>query len=106
MTKDQYFELCETMGSEPIDSEIPVELEDFPDLIVQCFLIYRVLPDIWDTMGGNYLGKDYNIVFDLLNLYSFDQAEQLLALDFLQQMDTCRGKVISEKIKARMDKKP
>ena len=106
MTKDKYFEMCEMMGSEPVDSEIPVEIEDFPELVIQCFLIYRMLPDIWDTMNGNYLGKDYNLIFNLFKLYGLDESEHLPAINFLQEMDSCRGKVISEKLKAKMDKKP
>jgi hypothetical protein len=106
MTKDKYFEMCEMMGSEPVDSEIPVEIEDFPELVIQCFLIYRILPDIWDTMNGNYLGKDYSLIFSLFKLYSLDESEHLLSIGFLQEMDTCRGKVIAEKLKAKMDKKP
>jgi hypothetical protein len=106
MTKDKYFEMCEMMGSEPVDSEIPVEIEDFPELVIQCFLIYRILPDIWDTMNGNYLGKDYNLIFNLFKLYGLDESEHLLSISFLQEMDTCRSKVIAEKLKAKMDKKP
>jgi hypothetical protein len=106
MTKDKYFEMCEMMGSEPVDSEIPIELEDFPELVIQCFLIYRILPDIWDTMNGNYLGKDYSLIFSLFKLYSLDESEHLLSINFLQEMDACRSKVIAEKIKAKMDKKP
>jgi hypothetical protein len=106
MTKDKYFEMCEMMGSEPVDSEIPIEIEDFPELVIQCFLIYRMLPDIWDTMNGNYLGKDYNLIFNLFKLYGLDESEHLPAINFLQEMDTCRSKVIAEKIKVKMDKKP
>jgi hypothetical protein len=106
MTKDKYFEMCEMMGSEPVDSEIPIEIEDFPELVIQCFLIYRILPDIWDTMNGNYLGKDYSLIFSLFKLFNLDEPEHLLAIGFLQEMDACRGKVISEQIKAKMDKKP
>ena len=32
MTKEAYFEMCEMLGSEPLESEIPLELDDFPDL--------------------------------------------------------------------------
>ena len=106
MTKEQYFEVCEMMGTEPVESEIPIEIEDFPELVIQCFLRYRILPDIWDTMNGNYLGKDYSLIFSLFKLYNLDECEHLLAIGFLQEMDVCRGKIISEKIKAKLDKKP
>ena len=30
MTKEMYFEMCEALGNDPVESEIPVELDDFP----------------------------------------------------------------------------
>jgi hypothetical protein len=102
MTKDAYFEMCETMGHEPIEEEIPVEVSDFPDLVQQCFVIYNVLADCWDSMGGGYMGKDYSIVFSLLQVYQITEPEEiLLCLDFLQHMDGVRQKLIAEKIKAK-----
>ena len=43
MTKEQYFEMCEMLGSQPVDSEIPVELDDFPVEVQQAFLVYKQL---------------------------------------------------------------
>jgi hypothetical protein len=105
MTKDTYFEMCEMLGSEPVDSEIPVDLEDFPDLIQLCFIVYGFLPDRWDAMGGNFLGKDYTIVFDLFDVYSIDTLDRLLALTTLQQMDVCRSKIVSNKLKQKSSSK-
>ena len=101
MTKETYFEMCEMLGSEPLESEIPLELEDFPDLVQQVFVIYNTLADIWDPMGGNYLGKDYGIVFNLFELYDLvDREEKLLAMEVLRRIDYTRSKLISEKQKA------
>jgi hypothetical protein len=102
MTKDAYFEMCEMLAQEPIEEEIPVEVADFPDLVQQCFVIYGILSDCWDSMGGGYMGKDYAIVFNLFQVYSItDPEEILLCLDFLQHMDGVRQKLIAEKIKAK-----
>jgi hypothetical protein len=101
MSKDAYFEMCEALNQEPIEEEIPIELGDFPNLVQQCFVIYGILPDCWDSMGGGYMGKDYAIVFNLFNVYTItDHEEILLALDFLQHMDSVRQKIIQQKIKA------
>ena len=100
MTKDAYFEMCEMLGEEPLEEEIPVEVGDFPELIQQCFLIYHLLPDTLDTMGGNFLGKNYSIVFNLFSVYNFEDTEIPIALDILQYMDSIRAKIISDKIKA------
>lgn len=102
MSKDAYFEMCEALGQEPIEEEIPVEISDFPELVQQCFVMYGILSDNWDSMGGGYMGKDYGIVFQLLTVYGIKNSEEiLLCLDFLQHMDGVRQKLIAEKIKAK-----
>lgn len=102
MSKDAYFEMCEQLGEEPLEHEIPLELSDFPELVQQCFVMYGILSDNWDSMGGNYLGKDYSIVFNLFDVYQVsDASEKLLSLDFLQHIDSVRAKLISDKIKAK-----
>ena len=102
MTKDTYFEMCTQLGQEPIESEIPLEVSDFPELIQQAFSIYGILKDCWDPMGGSYLGKDYSIVFELFRLYQISgYEEELLALDFLQHIDGVRSKIIAAKLKQK-----
>jgi hypothetical protein len=102
MSKNAYFEMCEMLGQEPIETEIPVEVDDFPQLVQQCFVVYQILPDRWDSMGGGYMGKDYSIVFNLLHVYNVTDSEEiLLVLDFLQHMDGVRQKLIAEKLKAK-----
>ena len=101
MTKEAYFEMCEMLGSEPLDEEIPLELDDFPWLVQQAFVIYGMLSDIWEGMSGSYLGKDYSLLFNLFDLYGIDSAEEkLLATDFIKQIDAVRSKILYEKQKA------
>jgi hypothetical protein len=102
MTKDTYFEMCEMLNQDPVEEDIPVDINDFADLVQYCFVVYGILPDRWDSMGGGYLGKDYTIVFELFRVYHIeDRAEILLCLDFLQHMDIVRQKLIAEKLKAK-----
>ncbi len=101
VSKDTYFEMCEMLGEEPNEDDIPLESTDFPELVQQCFAIYRLLPDIWDTMNGGYLGKDYTIVFNLFTMYEFEKYEIAVAFGFLQNIDQIRSKSIAEKIKAK-----
>lgn len=100
MTKERYFELCEMMQSEPVESEIPIELPDFPTLVQEVFQLYYMLTDVWDTMGGSYLGKNLSNVFQFFTLYELSPSEQMLALSFIQHMDNARRSIISAKIKA------
>lgn len=97
MTQDQYLEMCEMLGNEPIDSEIPVDLNDLPYFIQQVMQMYHMLKDIWDPMGGNYLGKDTSNIFEFFKLYDFCHEEKLLAISVLQHMDGVRSRIISSK---------
>lgn len=101
MTKQSYFDMCEELQVEPLLEEIPVEIEDFPPLVQQSFLLYNLLEDRWDTMGGGYLGKNYTIIFQLFELHEILAEEQLLVLQFLQCMDAIRQKIVSDKIKQK-----
>lgn len=105
MSKDAYFEMCVALSIEPVEEDIPLEYSDFPYLVQVCFTIYSKLRDVWDPMGGNYLGKDLSIIFELFNLYYVDdQEERILCLDILQTMDNSRSKIISDKIKTKAPK--
>ncbi len=78
---------------------MPVELEDFPELVQTAFSIYYMLQDCWDSMGGNYLGKDTGTLFEYFRLFDLNNSEQLLVLSLIQKMDSVRSKLISEKLK-------
>ena len=43
MTKQQYFDMCNQLGTEPLEHEIPVELDDLPLEVQQALLVYRLL---------------------------------------------------------------
>ena len=98
MSKDAYFEMCRQLGSEPIESEIPLDLDDFPDLVQTAFIIYGILSDNWDPMGGNYLGKDYSLIFNLFELYDVETSDRLLTINILQYIDKIRAKSVADKL--------
>lgn len=101
MTREAYFEMCEMLGEEPLESDIPVDPNEFPVLVQQSLAIYSLLEDRWDTMGGGYLGKNYSNVFEFFKLHDLNRAESLLVLEFLQHIDAIRSKLVAEKIKAK-----
>lgn len=72
MSRDSYFEMCEMLGSEPIESEIPVEMEDLPDEVQEAFNVYSMLQDVWDTMSGIYMGKNFVGLSDIMNIMQVD----------------------------------
>ena len=99
MTKQAYFEMCEMLGSEPIESEIPIEFEDFPLEVQQAFHVYRMLRDEWDTMNGNYLGKSLIGVKDVLEATEVEASDQKFIIMLIRMIDNVRSDEINNKKK-------
>jgi len=79
MTKERYFMMCEQLDKEPNPEEIPADFNDFPKLVQDAIMIYGILPDVWEGMGGTFLGKDYSILPYLVNqVYMIDDHPQLM----------------------------
>lgn len=95
MTKDQYFDMMDQLGSEPVESEIPVEIDDFPEEVQQAFTIYFKLRDEWDTFNGNYLGKSWTGLRDILEVYGIEPDDRQYVLDWVTTMDTSRREIIA-----------
>lgn len=99
MTKQQYFEMCEMLGNEPVDSEIPVEFDDFTIEVQQAFNVYRMLRDEWDTMNGNYLGKSLIGIKDVLEATEVEPSEQKFIVMLIRMIDNVRSDEINNKKK-------
>jgi hypothetical protein len=106
MTKDAYFEMCEALGNEPIEEEIPVEMDDFPQEVQEAIGVYYKLRDEWDTMNGVYLGKSYAGFADILNILEIPQENRKLLLDWIAIMDAARSKAFKEMKPAKVEKPP
>lgn len=96
MTKNSYFEMCEQLGTEPLESEIPVEFDDLVTEVQECLTIYNSLQDVWDYMGGNYIGKNFGYIDTVLELYQVPQDSQRFYFEVLQQIDRIRSKQIEQ----------
>ena len=58
MTRDKYLDMMEQLGKEPVESEIPPDFDDLPELVVQAVSTFNMLVDrAYPEIG--YLGKDY-----------------------------------------------
>ena len=96
MTKEAYFEMCEALGSEPIESEIPVDYSDFCLEIQETLGIYSKLKDEWDTMNGNYLGKSYAGILDIFNILEVPVEDHKTVFDLIGIIDRHRSKAIAD----------
>jgi hypothetical protein len=99
MTKDAYFEMCEALGNEPLESEIPVDFDDFPFEVQQAFNAYKMLRDEWDTMSGSYLGKSLIGIKDILEATEIDVSEHKLVIMLIRIIDNVRSEEINNKKK-------
>lgn len=57
MTKETYLEMCSQLGNEPLDSELPIEIDDLPVDVEQAYHVYNILPDKIDSFNDVYYGK-------------------------------------------------
>jgi hypothetical protein len=96
MTKDAYFEMCEMLGSEPIDSEIPVDYNDFPTEVQQAFGLYQKLRDDWDGMSGTYMGKHFEGIRDLFIIMEVPVEDHKTMLELIDIIDRHRSKSIAD----------
>lgn len=97
MTKDQYFEMCEMMGTQPVEEHIPVELEDFPTDLHQAFGIYRMLNDNWEGMSGTYMGKNFVGIKDILSISQVDPQDYGIMITLCKLIDEVRAQELNKK---------
>lgn len=90
MTKEQYFDMCEQLGSEPVEEEIPVEFDDFPLEVQTALSIYKILRDEWEFVGGNYLGKNINGIFEVFDAYDIEPCDKRFYLELIHMIDSVR----------------
>ena len=97
MTKTQYFEMCEELGSEPVEEEIPVEYDDLPLEVQEALQLYNTLQDSWDYMGGNYIGKNLSYFGSILQMYQVPLEDQSRLYELIVYIDQIRAKQIQDK---------
>lgn len=97
MTKDQYFEMCEMLGNEPVESEVPLEFDDFPLQVQQALIVYRMLRDEWDGMSGTYLGKSLIGIAEVMEATEIDQEDQKFTVYLVRHIDNVRIQEINSK---------
>lgn len=85
------------LGQEPIDEDIPVELDDFPELVQRALHIYQYLQDIWEGMSGTFMGKDLSILPMLVNTFDIEKQEVPIVLDVISITDSVRKKTYQDK---------
>lgn len=57
---------------------MPLDSSDFPHEVQVAFFIFGFLEDNWEGMSGSYLGKRWNTVEYLFNLYEVEERKTVL----------------------------
>jgi hypothetical protein len=96
VTKDQYYEMCEALGNEPLESELPVEYDDLPLEVQAAIRIYNSMQDNWDYMNGNYIGKSYVGFKDILDIFEVGVEDRRAVYDLVASIDRIRSKAIRD----------
>lgn len=86
--------MCEALGGEPIEEEIPVDYEDLYIDVQEALGIYQKLKDDWDTMNGNYMGKSFAGFRDILTILDVPPEDHKTMLELIQIIDTHRSTAI------------
>jgi len=89
--------MCELMGNEPVEAEIPVDYEDFPVEVQQAFSVYNMLRDEWDSMSGVYLGKTLIGIKDILDAMEIEREEHKFMIILVRMIDRVRSDEINSK---------
>jgi hypothetical protein len=97
MTRNKYLDMCEQLGKEPSDREIPPDWEDFPEIIQEAINTFNSLGDrIFPDVG--YTGKDYTNLPHFLKLY------EEFFLEIISWLDSRAIKKSQEQLKREYDK--
>lgn len=101
MTRDRYLDMMEQLGEEPVEAEIPPDLEDLPSTVIEALNTFNSLGDrVFPEIG--YVGKDYTNLPFFLEVYEVEDKE--FFLEILSWLDSRAIKKSSEQIKKEYDK--
>ena len=99
MSQDQYIDMCEQMGWEINEDDIPKDPSVFPVEVQQALMLLNILPDKWEGMSGTWMGKDYSGLEAIMNIYEID--DRRAVFDLVQVGEREMSKYYAQKQKER-----
>ena len=104
MTKEAYFEMCEMLGAEPEEDEIPLSLNELSFQSQLALEVYSYLTESWVQTA--YLGKNLNGITELFDVLDIQGRHQrLLIIKFIKVIDAHVSKKISERTEQELRRK-
>lgn len=80
MSKEQYLLMCEEMGWEPKDEEMPIDAESLSYNSQVALRLFNILPDRVEGMAGTWLGKEFSCLETFMNIYEVEDRQEVLEL--------------------------
>jgi hypothetical protein len=87
MTTEQYLLMCEQMGWEPNENEMPKDPGFLPFEVQQALIIFNVLPDKFEGMSGTWLGKEFSALEVIFNIYEIEDKREIFNYILLIQKE-------------------
>ena len=88
--------MCEALGSEPIESEIPIDFSDLHTDVQEAMGIYSKLRDEWEGMSGTYMGKSYAGIKDIFDILEVPVEDRKTMYELIGIIDAHRSKAIAD----------
>lgn len=105
MTREKYLEMCEMLGSEPLEEEIPLEIGDLALEAQQALSVYGMLRDEWEGFGGVYLGKSYLGLSEILEYTEIEPQDRKFIVMLVKMIDGIRSEELNKRQESN-NKKP
>ena len=107
MTKDQYYDMCRQMGSEPVEEEIPLEFDDLTIESQKAIELDSLLSDNVSEMSGHLMGKDFSGVDTFLNVLGIKgDGEKYIVFLLLSDIVNTNKRLVSQEIEQHKNNKP
>ena len=98
---DQYLMICEQLGQEPKQEDMPVEFSDFHPEVQQAIMIYNLLPSRIAEFSGTYLGKDFGNLSFFFDMYEIERGWRQFYFQVVLMLDSIQSEIIDKKRKAK-----
>lgn len=103
MTAERYFNLCEQLNQEPVESEIPPDWGDLPEIVQIALNMYSRLGDRLVAELG-FVGKDYSLLETLLKQEGLHPSDEELVVEVITWLENRQIKRSADHLKKEHEK--